>query len=66
MTISLNTLYQKGYTIRQAARAVDRSAPHVLLVLKGARKSPNLVKALLALPNRELNLRRPAAFDRAQ
>ena len=51
-------LLEKGYTMRAAARAIKRSAPHVYLVLTGKRISPPTLEALNELPPRVLSLRR--------
>ncbi len=51
-------LYQKGYTIAQAARAIGRSTGHVRRVLTGERVSKDVINALRALPKRTLQMRR--------
>lgn len=56
-TISTNELYAKGWTIRQASKAIGRSYSHVAYVLRGERKSAAITRALLALPQRGLSLR---------
>lgn len=50
-------LLEKGYTMRAAARAIGRSAPHVYLVLVGRRVSRPTLEALRGLPPRVLSLR---------
>lgn len=56
--ITPESLLKKGYTMRAAARAIGRSAPHVYLVLMGKRTSPPILAALAKLPPRVLTLRR--------
>ncbi len=56
-TISLEWLYNRGYTVASAARKLRRSTPHVCRVLKGQRESKSLTLALLSLPKRKLILR---------
>lgn len=58
---TINTLYANGWTIRQAAKKLDRSYSHVASVLRGDRKSAQLVAALQALPPRPLILRESLA-----
>lgn len=50
-------LYQKGWTIRAAARALGVSANHISLVLRGERSSQKLEAQLQALPVKTLVLR---------
>ena len=57
-TITPEILLSKGYTMRAAAKAIKRSAPHVYYVLTGKRISPPTLDALKALPPRTLTLRR--------
>jgi len=52
-------LYAQGYNLRQAARAIDRSAEHVRQVMLGHRPSARTIAALLALPKRTYKARRP-------
>lgn len=59
--MTLNDLYARGWTIRQASRRINRSYSHVAYVLRGERKSEKIQKALLALPKQTLVLRRPLA-----
>ena len=56
--ITPESLLKKGYTMRAAARAIGKSAPHVYLVLIGKRLAPPTLEALRALPHRPLSLRR--------
>lgn len=56
--ITPEKLLKKGYTMRAAAKAIGRSAPHVYLVLTGKRSSPPTLEALQNLPPRILSLRR--------
>jgi hypothetical protein len=56
--ITPESLLKKGYTMRGAARAIGRSAPHVYLVVIGKRFSPPVLEALKALPPRPLSLRK--------
>jgi len=56
--ITPESLLKKGYTMRGAARAIGRSAPHVYLVVIGKRHSPPVIEALKALPPRPLSLRK--------
>ncbi len=55
--ISLRQLYAKGWTIRQAAEALERSPQHVAEVVRGRRVSPSLMARLIALPKQDLVLR---------
>lgn len=52
-----NQLYARGYTIRQAAKALNVSPIHVSYVLRGMRQSKSLMTRLEALPPRRLTLR---------
>ena len=56
-TISLEWLYNRGYTVAGAARRLRRSTAHVCRVLQGTRESKTLVEALRSLPKRKLILR---------
>lgn len=60
--ITPESLLKKGYTMRGAAKAIGKSAPHVYLVLIGKRSSPPTLEALRALPPRPLSLRRRYEF----
>lgn len=55
--MNANTLYAKGWTIRQAARKLNVSYSHLAYVLRGERVSVSLIKKLRALPKRKLVLR---------
>lgn len=55
--ISKNWLYGKGYTVSAAARKIRRSQVHVSLVLAGKRESQEVIRLLIALPERPLTLR---------
>lgn len=55
--MTVNELYSKGWTIRQASRRIKRSYSHVAYVLRGERKSEKIQKALRALPKQDLVLR---------
>ena len=55
--MNANTLYAKGWTIRQAARKLNVSYSHLAYVLRGQRVSITLVDKLRAVPERPLNLR---------
>lgn len=57
-SITQEELLAKGYNFAQAAREVERSAYHVWAVVTGRRTSKLLTKQLLALPDRNLQLRR--------
>lgn len=54
-SVSAENLRAKGYSIRAAAKAVCRSAPHVSMVLKGTRRSATTMDALSKLPNLKIN-----------
>ena len=56
--ITPEKLLNKGYSMRAAAKAIGRSAPHVYLVLTGKRISLPTLEALEKLPPRVLTLRR--------
>ena len=56
-TINHNWLYSKGWTVRQAAKAINRSYSHVAYVLRGERKSKEIEKQLQKLPMQPLRLR---------
>ncbi len=62
-TITKDELQAKGYNLRQAARAIDRSVEHVRLVLSGQRSSRVIMTALCALPKRTYKARRPTTED---
>ena len=55
--INTNWLYAKGWTIRQASKAINRSYSHVAYVLRGERKSITILRELEKLPARALNMR---------
>ncbi len=55
--LTLNELYAKGWTVRQAASRLGRSYSHVAAVLRGQRCSQQLMSELCALPTRDLKLR---------
>lgn len=55
--VTAENLWAKGYSIRAAAKAVCRSAPHVSMVLKGTRRSATTMNALSKLPNLNINLK---------
>lgn len=59
--LSIPWLHAKGWTVRQAAKAIDRSWSHVASVLKGKRKSTVVTAGLRALPKKKL--RRRTYFD---
>lgn len=52
--INTNWLYAKGWTIRQASKAIKRSYSHVAYVLRGERQSQAIMRELKKLPKREL------------
>lgn len=54
---SRNWLYARGYTLRQAARAVHCTPGHLSRVISGERESSTLGAKLRALPKRALNMR---------
>jgi len=56
--INRNQLYQKGWTISQAARAIGRTPVHVAAVIDGKRTSEKLLEQLVLLPDRPLQSRR--------
>lgn len=62
-TITKDELLAKGYNLRQAARAIDRSVEHVRLVLSGQRSSRLIIAALCALPKRPYKARRPTTDE---
>ena len=55
--VDINWLYAKGWTVRQAAKAVNRSYSHVAYVLRGQRQSNALLLQLKRLPQRTLSFR---------
>ncbi len=55
--VTAQWLYMRGYTVRQAAKAINRSATHVHYVIAGKRKGPATAAALRKLPRRPLCLR---------
>lgn len=56
--INTNWLYSRGWTIRQASKAINRSYSHVSYVLRGERKSKAIARELKKLPVRTLNMRK--------
>lgn len=55
--MDINTLYAKGWTIRQAAKHLHVSYSHLAYVLRGKRESASLLARLRGLPYRPLVLR---------
>lgn len=55
--ININWLYAKGWTVRQASKAINRSYSHVAYVLRGERQSLSIIRELKKLPSRSLHFR---------
>lgn len=56
-TMTASDLFNKGYTISAAARAIRRSKTHVYYVVTGKRISASVLDELKRLPIRPLRLR---------
>lgn len=53
VSLTVTWLYDHGYTLRGAGKALGLTGTHIGKVLRGERESKPLIARLLALPQRE-------------